>query len=80
MCATAQQALPVSAAEKRNSGRKRGSMYRSVYLSAPLSPQATSSALADPGDILVELVNPEECSPCEPSTGDEHLGPATRSR
>jgi hypothetical protein len=42
-------------AEKRNSGGKPGSMHRSVYLSAPLSPQTSSSAIADPGGILVEL-------------------------
>jgi hypothetical protein len=56
MCAAAQNALPGSVAEKRNSGGKPGSMHRSVYLSAPLSQQTSSSlAIADPGGILVEL-------------------------
>jgi hypothetical protein len=55
MCSAAQNALPGSTAEKRNSGGKPGSMHRSVYLSAPLSPQTSSSAIADPGGILVEL-------------------------
>jgi hypothetical protein len=55
MCAAAQNALPGSVAAKRNSGGKPGSMHRSVYLSAPLSPQSSSFAIADPGGILVEL-------------------------
>jgi Nucleotidyl transferase AbiEii toxin, Type IV TA system len=54
-CIAAQNALPGSVAEKRTSGGKPGSMHRSVYLSAPLSQQPSSSAIADPGGILVEL-------------------------
>jgi hypothetical protein len=55
MCAAAEAALPGCVQEKDRSGGKPGSMHRSAYLTVPLGPHESGTAIADPGAILLEL-------------------------
>lgn len=56
MCAAAQEAVPGSQSEKVRSGGRPGTLHRAVRLHLPhLGASAPSTALADPGSILIEL-------------------------
>lgn len=55
MCEVAAEALPGCESVCVRSGGNPGSMHRAVYLAAPLAGRRSTSGIADPGRILLEL-------------------------